>query len=898
MKFVASLRSWIISVLRRSRVERDMDEELRFHIEQYAGDLVRAGMSAADARRRAHVEFGAIEARKDECREAIGLRLADEVTGDVRYAFRQLRRAPAFAAIAVLTMALGIGATTTLFSVTYGVLLNPLPWPEADRLVRLTESRAGHDPRVRGTISNGPYIAWHARGSTIEAIGGWLNGAVTGSIAGGEAARFRIASVTPTLFTVLKARPLVGRLFADDDVPPNSGVASRRLIILSFGLWQERFGGGPDAIGRILQIDGKPTTVVGVMPREFAFPDRETRAWLPFTVPSVRGDVGVTRITIFQALARLRPGVTPEQASAEGTARARAAPDPGLAARAMFGSDGPAEIRAVPAIDQMTADVMPALMVLLAAVILLLVTATANVASLQLARATTRHREIAIRAAIGAGASRLTRQLVVESSILGVLGGAGGLGLAAALDRALPSVLPADFPRVEAIRMDVRVLLFAVGVSMVVSVGCGLLPAVQARRVHLVESLSDDGSAPVGGGLRSRTARTRAFIMTGQLAISCMLLVGAALLTRSFVALLRADRGYDPTNVLTAQIPLPDGFPIERRTAMLEALAGRLRAVPGVRDVAYGNALPLLTVGGYAAFKMRPPSNPDTEVQVDAIERGVSPGYFAALGLHLAAGRTFNDADTATSPMVVIVNRSFAARYLGATPIGAVIPHLGMCRGDDDRWEVVGVVGDVHQGSVADPVQPELFLPFRQIGCPAAVAQPILVVRTAADPLPLVGVLRGVFHQQEPALALDSVMTMEDRVMTTLAKPRLYAVVLVGFGAFALVIAGVGLFGMLSYNVAQRAREIGVRTALGAQPLDIAALVFRQVAVIGVVGIGVGLAMSFIVTSALASVLYGVAPHDAASFAAAPLILAAIAGLSCVAPIRRAARMDPLKALR
>src|SRR5207245_6021201 len=370
---------------------------------------------------------------------------------DVRYGLRQLRRAPGYALVVVATMALGIGATTTLFSVVYGVLLKPLPWPDADRLVRVTEARQGHEPRIRGTISNATFVAWHAQPATIEEIGGWRIATTNAMIGGGESTRLQTAAVTPSLFAVLKARPFRGRLFVEDDGKPGGSFPSKDYIVLSYGLWQERFGGRDDAIGRVMQVGGKPFVVIGVTPPDFAFPDRETRAWTPWAMASVLGEGGSRRVAIFSALARLRPGVTPAQASAEGTARVRSAPDPGLAAVAMFGGNGPAEVRASPAIAMMTAEVRPALVVLLAAVALLPGTATANVASLQLARAATRRREMAIRAAIGAGMARLARQLVVESLLVGIAGGIAGLALAAALHRALPSLLPADFPRVPAV---------------------------------------------------------------------------------------------------------------------------------------------------------------------------------------------------------------------------------------------------------------------------------------------------------------------------------------------------------------------------------------------------------------------------------------------------------------
>jgi predicted permease len=377
-----------------------------------------------------------------------------------------------------------------------------------------------------------------------------------------------------------------------------------------------------------------------------------------------------------------------------------------------------------------------------------------------------------------------------------------------------------------------------------------------------------------------------------------VLLVGAALLARSFVALLHADRGYDPTNVLTARLPLPAGLSMEQRSQMLDAIAGRLQTTPGIVEAAFGNALPLLSSGGFRAFKMRPPFNPAVEVDVNAMQRVVSPAYFRALALRLRTGRTFTDADTTTSPEVIVVNRSFAARYLGAQPLGAVVPNLGMCRGDNDRWTVVGVVDDMRQDGASDAPQPEIFLPFRQIGCPAAVSDPIVVVRTSDDPAAHVPVLRAIVRDEAPAVALDSVMTLEDRVMTTLAKPRLYAVVLAGFGVFAITIAAVGLFGVLSYSVAQRSREIGVRTALGATPGRIVRLVLRQVAVIAITGIALGMLLAVFGAKSLATFLYGVGEHDAISFGAVAVLLAIVSTAAAIVPARRAARVDPLTVLR
>ena len=820
------------------------------------------------------------------------------VIQELRYGVRVLRRQPGFTAVAILTMALGISATTVLFSVAYGVLLKPLPWPEAERLVRVTETRQGRTGRVPGTVTNGTFLAWREHPSMIEDLGGWrtLTSTLTGA---GDPLRVPIISTTPSLFPILKVRPLIGRLFRDGE----GASGSPGVVILSYGLWQERFSGRPEIIGDAVRLDDRPHTIVGVMPREFAFPDREARAWTPYDIPQVAAPNGALAGAIFRAIARLRDGATPAQASAEATSRARSAPDMGVVATALFGAVGPIDVSTVPELDAITADVRPAILILLAAVALLLITATANVASLQLSRATTRKREMAVRAAIGAGQGRIVRQLLIENAIVGIGGGIAGLALAAGLQRLLPSLLPVGFPRLDAVVIDIRVLLFALAVSVIASVACGLLPAWHTRRVNLVETLSEDGGAPIGGTMRSPMARTRGLIMAGQVAIACVLLIGGALLTRSLMSLIRADRGYDPVNVLTARLPLPPGYPAERRGQLLETLIGRLRAVPGVTHAAYGTGLPFVSNGALTAFKMRSPLNPSLDVEVQATLRVVSPDYFPAMRLRLVAGRTLSDTDTATTPPAVVVNQMFVRQYLGDHPLGFRIPQRGPRAGavrftdQNADWEVVGVVDDMPQDSVEAPPQAEVFASFKQVVLYGNV-DPILVIRTTGDPTAYVSTLRSLVHEQAPTLALDSVMTMEDRVMTSLERPRLYAVVLAWFGAFALLIAGVGLFGVLSSSVAQRTREIGVRSALGARAIDIVALVLRQTLWIVGVGVAIGLAAALIGLRMLSAFLYGISPHDAFTFIAVPIVIVAVAAVACLVPARRAAKVDPLIALR
>ena len=725
---------------------------------------------------------------------------------DLRYGIRRLRREPGFTVVAILTIALGIGATTTLFGIADGVLLKPLPWANAHRLVRATEIRDGRTGRIPGTISNGTFLAWRAGRSAIEDIGGWLTQTATLTGAG-EPMRVPLIPTTPGLFPVLGVRPFIGRRFVEGE--GRNGQPA--VAVLSYGLWQERFGGSNDVIGRQIQLDGRAHTIVGVMPRDFAFPDREVRLWTAWDVPPVLAGNDGIRGVIFRAIARLRDDATPAQAAAEATTRARTAPDLGMAARALFGAAGPIDVTVIPEIDALTSEVRPAVLILFAASALLLITATANVASLQLTRATARRREVAIRTAIGASQGRIARQLLVENGLIGLAGGAVGLAFAAAVQRALPVLVPAGFPRLEAIAVDPRAMLFALVVSILASIACGLVPAWHARRVDLAATLAEGGRAPVGGGVRAPLARVRSVIMAGQVAIACLLLVGAVLLTRNWLSLAATDRGYDPTNVLTARLPLPPDYPTERRLALLETLVARLAAMPGVAHAAYSPSLPFVSPGGFAAFTMRMPANSGEDVAVQATQRIVSPGYFGAMGLRLVEGRLLAESDTARTPPAIVVNRTFARQYLGDHPLGVRIPPRGPRAGylrfadDTAEWQVVGVVDDMRQEGVEAQPQPEIFVSSKQL-VPAAMSnvEPMIVMRTTTPPLTHVSTLRRVVRELAPAAALDSVMTMEDRVSESLARPRLYAVVLGWFGGFAVLIAAVGLFGTLSFSVAQR----------------------------------------------------------------------------------------------
>jgi predicted permease len=883
----------------------DVVEELRQHADAAFEAARSEGLTAAEAEMRVRAQLDRwcqdprVSGRRPRRRPVVvevpssGSRGSTGFAQDVRYGLRLLVRQPGFTLVAVVVTALGIGATTTLFSVTYGVLHRPLPWPQPDRVIRVSESREGATRQFGPILTNATYLAWRNQPATIASLAAWSSRDAT-ITSDGRADRVTIVSATASLFDVLESRPAIGQTFtAADELPAPSHVA-----VVSFGLWQRRFGGQPDAIGRILDLDGTPYRVIGVMSRAFEFPDREAEVWIPrYVAPVVAAD-GVGRsVSLTQAIARLRPGVTAEQAAAEGTARGHAAPELGMVGIAMFGTRAAPTIAATSYLDGLTSDVRPALTLLLAAVTLLLVTAIANIAGMQVARATSRRREVAIRAALGAGTGRLARQLLTESTLLGLVGGLAGLAVAYWLHALMPSLLPSTFPRREAVSIDAPVLAFTLGAALVAGVVFGLLPALMARRLNLVQTLVEDSLAPVGGSRRSGIGRARSLIMAGQVGMTAVLLIGASLLSRSFIAMLAVDRGYEPRNLLTATLPLPArSFTGPQRAALLDDVLDRLARLPGVQTAAASNVLPLTNSFMVAGFQMRSPRMKNGVTDVHAAVRIVSPKYFEALGMRIVEGRSFRESDTITSLPALVVNRAFVRTYLEGSALGVQIP----VDGQDDRRapEIVGVVDDVKQSEATDAPQPEIFRTYRQLTAGVETATPFIVLRSTVDPASLMPALRNIVRDQTPSLVPDGVMTMEERLSSSLAQPRLYAVVLSSFASFAVLIAGVGLFGVLSYNVAQRSRELGVRTALGARPAAIVVLVMRQAMGTTSAGLVVGVAAAFGLARYAGTLLFGVSARDPFTFVAVPVLLLAVALVACYVPARRAARVDPLKVLR
>jgi putative ABC transport system permease protein len=825
---------------------------------------------------------------------------ASGAVADAIYGLRLLRSKPGYAALTMLTIALGVGAVTTLFSVANGVLLRPLPWGKTERLVRLSESRGGKPGRIPGTMMNGSYLAWADAPQTLDAIGYYSNENQATLTGAGEATRIAVSRLTPSTIALLDVHPVRGRIFEPDEGRATNGEPSQ--VLIAYGLWEQRFGLRDDIVGQPIVLDGTQHTIVGVMPREFRFPSAEARAWIAWQVPPVDNPNGSKTGTIMRAIGRLKPGVTAAQAAAEGTARAIAAPDAGPVAMALFGAKEPIQITVEDAMTAAAADVRPAIIILLIASVLLFATAIANVANMQLARATARHRELTIRAALGAGTGRLARQLLIENAIVGVLGSGAGLALTLALHAALPSLLPAGFPRVDAIEIDARVLLFTLLLSAITTIVCGALPLLHARRLEIARSLGD-GSAGSAGAGRGRIASVRALIVATQVAVTCVLVIGAILLARSFTAQIAADRGFEPANLLTATIPFPLNYSVERKEQTLKRILERLRQRPGITHAAVSTGLPLASAGGFSFFSFPSSLRGGADVDVETYRRVVTPGYFEALGIRLRAGRGLHDGDTANAPRAVVVNRTFVEKYLDNIPIErAVGLSLGTnaVRTTNGKFEafIVGVVDDMKQDRPDEPPQSEMYVSFAQLPGVNHGGQAYVVARTVDDPTTYVEALRTALREEDPAIALEAVMTMDQRVGNSLSRPRMYAVLFVGFALFALIIAGAGLFGVLSHSVSQRSRELAVRTALGASRGDVVAVAMKQMSVAMIAGVVLGLAASAALSNNLAPFVYGVSTRDWLSFGVAPIVLLIAGAIACIVPARKVARTDPVQVLR
>jgi putative ABC transport system permease protein len=866
----------------RDRAEKEMREEMQAHVEMQTEENQRIGMAPEEARRAALRSFGGIEQAKEACRDQAGFPFLETLFQDLHYGLRMLAKNPGFTAVAVLTLALGIGANSTIFSVVNAALIHPLPFRDSDRLV----TQWGTLPEIGYSgpmwLCDRGYKAWRDQNrvfAQIGAYGVWMP-TLTG---GGDPVRLTGAQITASLFPMLGTHPAKGRNFLSEEEQPGHGFE----VMLSDELWRERFHSDPVVVGKSVTLSGKPFTVVGIMPAGFGFPN-EAEFWTPIELTNQCSN------STLMVVARLKSDGTLEKARAEvAVISKRLHPDQGLG--------GKNRMTLEPLAKVMGENLQPVLMVLLAAVGLVLLIACANVANLLLARASGRQREIAIRNALGASRTRIVFQLLTESLSLALLGGAAGLLVAvwghtllAASIALLPQSLgsPSVMARIASVGVDRWVLGFTSIVSILTGMVFGLAPAIQASKPDLIETLKESGRTASSGLGRGRL---RNLLVAGEMAISVILLVGAGLLIHSLSKLLNVDPGFAPENVLAMNVNLPPSRyqSAAQMNAFEQRTIQKLSDSPGVRTAGEVFGLPMsdAIIRGDVTLEGKPaPPNVFPNKVI------VAGDYFRALGIPLLQGRLFNSTDTAGTPTVAIVSAGMAKRFWpGENVIGRRL-RPGF---PNDSWcTVVGVVGDVKSGGLDDKSSLALYLPYEQAPSPFLTRDLTYVVRTATDPLAAIPALTKSIQSVDPELPVFDVATMEQLIHRSVSEPRFNAFLLGIFAALALGLSGVGIYGVMSFAVNQRTREIGVRVALGAGRQDVVRLVFDKGMRLALAGIAVGLAGAFALTRFLSSFLFAVPPDDPATFATVSALLIVVALVACYIPARRAMNVDPLVALR
>jgi len=801
----------------------------------------------------------------------------DTILRDLRYAVRALLRQPGFTAAVVLTLALGIGANTAIFSVVNGVLLRPLPYPNDEQLMIVRTRFASGQTE---TASLPDFTDWKAQNSSFSAVSAYANSNDNLAAVGGDPERVPSARVVADFFKTLGVTPAAGRWF----VPDEFVFGAHRVVVLSHGLWQRRFGSNPGIIGQSITLNARPYTVVGVAPESMRLPAR-AQLWSPYVFDPSGRPPG-RRSDFLAVIARLKPGVTESRAQSDMDAIGRR-----LAAEYPRTNDG-IGVTVVSLHDQLVGSIRPALLVFTGAVALVLLIACANVANLLLARATSREREMAVRAALGAGRKRLVRQMLTESLVLSAAGGVLGLMLAWWGVQGLKAAAPPTLPRLDEIGLDPVALAFTALAVIVTGFLFGLVPAVRGSAFALHATLSAGGRSGIGGG---RGERLRAVLVVAQVALALVLLVGSGLLVRTFSRLQQVDLGFDSRNVLTAQIVLPavryaDG---ERQLAFFNSLRERLAATPGVQTVALATDVPLGGGYNYLTFTVigRADAGPG-ETNPDAIPTTASPEYFSALRIPLQAGRLFDATDLPNAPRVAIVNQELVRNHFPwKNPLGERITFGG----DSTTWmTIVGVVGSTRLEGVGLETYPQVFTPLAQAPVPFLY----VVARTTGDAQALAPVLRRELAALDPAQPISDVSTMDERAASSVAQFKLNSIIVSLFAVVALVLASVGIFAVISYAVAQRTREMGIRMALGANRADVLRLIVRDGMTPAVLGVVLGTAGAFGATRLMRSLLYGVSATDPIVFGLVATMLVLVAVGACYVPARRASRVDPNVALR
>ena len=868
------------AVISRRRMEQEMEVEMRAHVEMRAEDLVRQGMGKNEAVRRAKMEFGGIEQAKEEIREVKGVGLVEALWQDLRFGARMLRKSPGFTAVAVLTLALGIGATTAIFSVVDGVLLRPLPYPHADRVMHLHESSEAIPDM---SISMANFNDWRAQNTTFENMGAYQNDDVVMS-GRGEPERLGLRRITASLLPTLGVQPMLGRGMR----PEEDKVGGERVVLLGEGFWERRFGGDPKILGQTLVLDDEPYTVIGVVPGTLHQSMRRTELFTSLWRFEDRwgGEAHRGDHPGINAYGRLKPGVTVAQAQDEMKRIAQHLDE--LYPK----TNGKDSVVVGPLLEAVVEDVRTPLLVLLAAVGCVLLIVCVNVANLQLARATERYRGLAVRMALGAGRRRLIRQMLTESLLLSLIGGALGLLLAVWLTTLMAhAVTAAQVPRMDEVRVDRWVLAFSFAVSVLTGMVFGIVPAMQATRTELQDALREDARTSSASG---RKLRLRDVLVTVELALALMLLVGAGLMTKSLWKVLQADSGIRPEHALTARFSLPDAtYPDDaKKRAFVNAVVAKLQQLPGVEAAGFKNPL----LGGWqSAYLAEGKPKPKDGEYPSADFSRVSPDAPKAMGMRLLSGRFFDPHDNETGQRVCLVDETFVTRNFEGEAVGKRIAIDEPKPGEEPKWlTIVGVVAHVKNYGVDQPSRPEILLPNMQR--PASGGA--LVVRTAGDASTVAGGISEAVHAVDPTIPVYAVQTLESVVAENTTSRRLSVTLIASFAALALLLAGVGVYGVMAYSVSQRNHEIGIRMALGAKPEDVLQMIARHGVMLAGIGIGAGFVGAVALTRLMRTLLFRVSALDVGTYVVGATALTAIVMLASWLPAKRATRVDPMVALR
>jgi putative ABC transport system permease protein len=884
MRWFNVLRDRIRALRQRETVINDIDREMRSHLELQVEANIRAGMSPDEARVQALRSFGNVNKAVDAAYDVKGGGLLESLTQDVRYGVRMLAKHRAFTAVAVFTLALGIGANTAIFSVVNELLLRPLPYRDADRIVMLWEVTP--EGRHQNTTSRANFRAWRSQNTSYENVAAFSDQRfnLTGD---GEPEELSVQMATPELFKILGVDPLLGRTFLPDDdgKPP--------VAVLSYGLWQRRFGGQASVIGQPITLSSVKFTVIGVMPANFQFhikqrsgTGRPAELWtiLPMTV----GPGANERGRFLSVVGKLKDGVTVDRAAAElRTIEARLSDEV-----PQFNKNFSAEV--LPLREQFFGNVRRPLWLMLGAVGFVLLIACANVANLLLSLATSREKEIAVRAALGARRTRIVRQLLTESLLLALLGSALGLGFAWLGIKALMLISPKDLVSFQSVSLNMTVLLWTLGVSILTGIIFGLAPALHISRLNLNDSLKDGGKSESGQASGSR--RLRSALVVSEIALAVVLLASAGLLIRSFIRLQQVDRGFQTDNILTMVVRLPDAkYPQDAQVvAFFNQALEKVRQLPSVRSAGMVNHLPLYGgLGSNTGFKIlgrpEPPpgQGPSTDVRV------VDSEYFTTMGIPLLRGRNFTSDELREPRQKILINEVLARTYFASEdPIGQRLD-VGMFEKPTPA-EIIGVVGNVRYDSLVDESPPAVYFPHPDL----AYSFMTLVVRTDGEPAAIAPAIQREIRTLDPNQPVSDLRTMNQVMSEWVSRSRFNTLLLGLFAGLATLLSAVGIFGVMNYSVALRTRELGLRLAVGAQPRQVLLLVLKQGLLLTIAGVILGLAAAFALTRLLSGLLFGVAAVDVTTFATISLLLVVVSLLACYLPARRAMRIDPLRALR